>query len=82
MRAFIQTIESEELIPISTDIALLSGQIYADLEATGQRIGYPDCMIAATALTYNWILVTGNLRHYSRIANLNYSLHLQNWRSA
>ncbi|WP_292877973.1 PIN domain-containing protein [Nostoc sp. NMS1] len=39
--------------------AVLAGKIYADLETTGKRIGYPDCMIAAIAISHNLTLVTG-----------------------
>ncbi|MGA1411576.1 MAG: PIN domain-containing protein, partial [Prochlorotrichaceae cyanobacterium] len=81
IKTLIKTITQEEVIPVSLDIAILAGQLYADLETTGQRIGYPDCIIAATALTNDLVLVTGNLRHYSRIFNLNYNLRLENWRS-
>ena len=60
--------------------AVLAGKIYADLETTGKRIGYPDCMIAAIAISHNLTLVTGNLSHYQRIQDLDYSLRLDNWR--
>ena len=53
----------------------------ADLERTGQPIGFADAMIAATALQHNLTLVTGNISHYQRIQGLGYSLKLDNWRS-
>jgi len=52
---------------------------YADirwlLESQGQRIDSLDLLIAATALHYNLILVTGNEKHFNRIPNLK----IENW---
>ncbi len=39
-------------------------------------IGVMDILIAATALSQNLILVTGNTREFSRVHNL----HLEDWR--
>lgn len=75
-----QTIfQTQEVLSFSYSASVLAGKIYADLEGTGQRIGYPDCMIAAIAIVNNLPLVTGHLNHYQRIQNLNYSLILKNW---
>ncbi|HGG59193.1 MAG TPA: type II toxin-antitoxin system VapC family toxin [Gammaproteobacteria bacterium] len=52
-----------------------AGQIRADLAARGQPIGPNDLLIAATARAHNAILVTHNIREFSRVANLN----LEDW---
>ena len=44
--------------------------IRGDLRYRGELIGDPDILIAATALHHNLTLVTGNVRHFQRIAGL------------
>ena len=51
------------------------GQIRADLEQRGQLIGQNDLLIAAHALALDAILVTDNIREFSRIPNLK----LESW---
>jgi tRNA(fMet)-specific endonuclease VapC len=46
------------------------GKIRAQLEETGQMLADADLQIAATALYHDLELVTGNLRHFSRINQL------------
>lgn len=80
LQQFLTILASQEILSFDLTEAVLAGKIYADLETTGKRIGYPDCMIAAIAISHNITLVTGNLSHYQRIQDLNYSLKLDNWR--
>jgi len=40
-------------------------------------IGVPDCLIVATALTYNWRLYTFNLKHYRHITGLDVQISYQ-----
>src|SRR5208283_2364687 len=47
------------------------------LELKGQRIEDFDLLIAATALSLNYTLVTNNAKHYKRIEGL----QLENWMS-
>ncbi len=51
------------------------GQLKADLENSGTPLADADLLIAATALETSNLLVTGNIKHYQRIDNLN----LENW---
>ncbi|MDZ7963619.1 MAG: type II toxin-antitoxin system VapC family toxin [Nostoc sp. DedSLP03] len=80
LQQFLAILNSQEILSFDLTEAVLARKIYADLETTGKRIGYPDCMIAAIAISHNLTLVTGNLSHYQRIQDLNYSLKLDNWR--
>ncbi len=50
-------------------------EVKRSLETAGQRIDDMDLLIAATALTLNYRLVTNNTRHYSWIKGL----ELENW---
>lgn len=46
------------------------GDIFADLERRGQRIGERDMLIAAHARSRNYTLVTNNSREFGRIGGL------------
>jgi tRNA(fMet)-specific endonuclease VapC len=50
-------------------------EIKADLQNQGNVIDDMDLLIAATALTMNYTLVTNNERHFSRIPGL----QIENW---
>jgi tRNA(fMet)-specific endonuclease VapC len=69
---------------LSREIALLdyterdaqaSGEIRAELERTGQRIGEYDTLIAGQAFSRNLILVTANTREFDRVKGL----IVENW---
>ncbi len=64
----------------SQSTAELAGKIDGDLLKSGQPIGRADPMIAATAIEYALVLVTGNFEHFARIQALGYPLALDNWR--
>jgi predicted nucleic acid-binding protein len=51
-------------------VAEMHARIWAELAASGQRIGAHDFMIAATALVYQYTLLTDNVREFSRIPGL------------
>jgi len=53
--------------------ARVYGQISAELEGAGRRLADADLQIAATALLHDLELVTGNLRHFSRVPGLHIS---------
>ena len=51
------------------------GQIKSELETAGNRIDDADVIIAATAIENDMTLVTGNIKHFSRITGL----RIENW---
>ena len=51
------------------------GEIRWTLEQKGKKIGDMDLLIAANALEEELIVVTGNGKHFSRIAGL----QIENW---
>lgn len=65
------------VIPISEAIPLF-GKEKARLRRAGQLIPDFDLMIATTAITYGFVLVTGNERHLGRVEGI----EIQNWRKA
>ncbi|MEL6166639.1 MAG: type II toxin-antitoxin system VapC family toxin [Cyanobacteria bacterium J06628_3] len=57
-------------LPFDDDTALIYGEIRAQLAALGTPIGPNDLQIAAIALRNNLILVTHNVREFSRVNGL------------
>jgi tRNA(fMet)-specific endonuclease VapC len=55
---------------LTPPIALLIGNLDAELTMRGQRLDFADMAIAATAMTLDFSLVTHNLRHFERIPGL------------
>ena len=80
IQQFLDGLTTVDVLTLDIQSAELAGRIYADLERTGQPIGRADPIIAAIALRYGLILVTGNQAHYERIQPLGYNLKLGNWR--
>jgi tRNA(fMet)-specific endonuclease VapC len=57
-------------LPYDVATAKVFGQIRAKLEETGTILPDADLQIAATAIYHDLELVSGNLRHFSRITKL------------
>jgi tRNA(fMet)-specific endonuclease VapC len=57
-------------LPYDVATAKVFGQIRAKLEEAGTILPDADIQIAATAIYHDLELVSGNLRHFSRIAEL------------
>jgi len=58
------------LVPFDWDSALKSAAIRAELEKIGKKIGPYDLQLAGQALALDVILVSHNLREFSRVAGL------------
>ncbi|MCB2263792.1 MAG: type II toxin-antitoxin system VapC family toxin [Candidatus Thiosymbion ectosymbiont of Robbea hypermnestra] len=64
-----------EILPFGDEAARLSAAIRANLEKQGTPIGSHDLLIAGTALAHRGVLVTNNIREFSRVSGLK----LENW---
>jgi tRNA(fMet)-specific endonuclease VapC len=71
---------TEEVIGLDINAAMIAGRIYGELEKSGQPIGRLDPFIAAIAIQYDLVLVTGNIKHFERAAAMGFPLKLANWR--
>ena len=58
------------VLPFDVETARTFGDLAARLRSTAQRLADPDLQIAATAVHHDLDLVTGNLRHFSRVPGL------------
>jgi tRNA(fMet)-specific endonuclease VapC len=63
------------VLPFDDQAAAVYGQMRADLERLGQRIGSLDMLIAAHALALGVTLVTNNQREFRRVPGLK----VENW---
>ena len=63
------------ILPFGEREALLAVDLMAEIRKTGQTIGVEDILIAATAMVKKYRVVTGNVRHFSKIKGL----ILENW---
>ncbi len=63
------------IMPFDKEATSYYGEIRANLERRGTPIGPLDLMIAAHALSLNFVLVTNNVREFARVDNL----VIENW---
>lgn len=61
---------SLKVVSFDSPTSKVFAKIKVDLEKSGQRLEDFDLMIAATAMQNSMILVTNNVRHFSRIKSL------------
>ena len=59
-------------LPFDDDASFIYGRIRAELSTKGIMIGANDLQIAAIAMVNNLILVTHNVREFSRVNGLNF----------
>lgn len=67
---FEQLLSFVQLIPFGRTEARRAAQLRAQLEKQGNPIGPIDTLIAGSALAHNAILVTHNVKEFSRISGL------------
>src|SRR3989442_803659 len=67
--------ETVPVLPFHAPAAEAYAQLRADLERRGTPRAEPDLRIAAVALAFDLVLVTGNERHFRRVPNL----MVENW---
>ncbi len=58
------------VLPFDLHTSHIYGQINAELENRGQMLAHADLQIAATAIQHHLEVVTGNVRHFGRVPNL------------
>jgi len=66
---------AQHVLPFDEAAAKIYGPLRARLEREGRRLADADLMIAATVLSRDLTLVTGNVRHFGRVPGL----HVENW---
>lgn len=64
---------------LDVEAAVWAGKIAGELERRGSRIGEADCMVAGIALANDLPVVTRNVRHFDRVAELGFGLRVETW---
>jgi tRNA(fMet)-specific endonuclease VapC len=67
--------DSVPVLPFHEPAARTYAELRAEMERLGTPLAEPDLRIAAIALSFNLVLVTGNERHFRRVPNL----VVENW---
>ncbi|MBI4763086.1 MAG: PIN domain-containing protein [Deltaproteobacteria bacterium] len=70
-----QVISQVQVISLGPEEGLIAGDLLARLKKKGQSIGLEDILISSTAITHNLVLVTANIKHFSKIDGLT----VENW---
>jgi tRNA(fMet)-specific endonuclease VapC len=68
-------INSLQIVGFGENAAKHYARIRASLEARGEPIGANDCLVAAIVAAEQGILVTGNVREFTKVPGL----ELENW---
>jgi tRNA(fMet)-specific endonuclease VapC len=63
------------IVEFDEQAARAYAEIRVELEAVGQRLEDADLQIAAICLAHDFILATGNVRHFERVPGL----RVENW---
>ena len=74
-QALIHFASAFDIVDFTDEDAEIYGIIRVDLEKRGEVIGPYDMQIAAQAISRDLVLVTNNVREFSRVKNLK----LENW---
>jgi predicted nucleic acid-binding protein len=73
--AFVEAIfDALPILPFTLEVARIHARLWADLQARGEVIGAHDIQIAATTLSHDLTLVSGNRRHFERVPELSFLL--------
>lgn len=75
VQAFDRFCETCLVLPLTDEIVVRAAEIYATLRKRGEPTGDADILIAATALTHGFGVVTNNESHFRRIEGL----QVDNW---
>lgn len=68
-------LRAADVLAFDTRAAEVYAHLRAELESKGRRLDEPDLRIASIALSHELTLVTGNVRHFSRVPQL----PIENW---
>jgi tRNA(fMet)-specific endonuclease VapC len=72
--AFLADVLTLETLAVDVEVAVVGGQVWADLDRRGTPIPAFDLLIAATALSNERPLLTADARHFSRVDGLDVRL--------
>jgi predicted nucleic acid-binding protein len=59
-----------ETLPFGASTARMFGLLYGSLRSQGKEIGVMDTLIASVALEHNEVVISRNIKHFSRVPGL------------
>ncbi len=74
-KEFLEFCQEHEILGFNMEESLQAGKTYAELQKKGVSVPVADVFIASIALVNECILVTNNVKHFSRIKGL----EIENW---
>lgn len=74
-RAIVEFLSRLRVVPFDGEVALLAGELSAELIGRGERIETEDVLIAATALRTETAVLTRNDDHFDRIEGISVELY-------
>lgn len=69
-RGLVRVFDAFPCLPFDFEEARIHAEVQAEMMANGQAIGAHDLIIAATALTHGYFVLTHNLRDFQRVPGL------------
>ena len=63
-------ISAFEILPITHEIAVKAAEMEVSLIKRGEALSLADILIAATAIEYNLIIITRNVKHFKKIQEI------------
>ena len=75
MSRFEQLAKISEIIDFDQSIADTASDAYRSLRASGLTVAPIDLLIGATAICYDYTLITANIKHFKNIPGIRY----ENW---
>lgn len=76
MQRFEKFVDYNNVIPMTLTSSEMSAKITAKMRKDGNFIGHNDVLIAGIALENDYVVITNNVAHFSRINNLK----IDNWK--
>lgn len=70
MATFLEFVSFNSVLPLTEESVTISAEAYANLRAAGTPVDDIDLLIAGVAIANELTLVTRNIRHFDRIAEL------------
>jgi predicted nucleic acid-binding protein len=69
-------LQSIEILPFTIIEAKKAAELEAELESKGEVIGLKDVLISSIVISNNCVIVTGNVKQFSRIQGVK----VENWK--
>lgn len=70
-----QILSDQIILTLDEESAIISGEIDGQLISQGKTIDTEDCMIAGIAIKNNEKILTRNIKHFTRIKNLDFETY-------